>query len=45
MVNLYNVGTFNADRGFKAGYLNQMERIVIKKLVNSDIVISLIMAN
>ncbi|MFQ6655680.1 hypothetical protein Gotur_026128, partial [Gossypium turneri] len=27
MVDLHNVGTFNADTGFKAGYLNELERI------------------
>ncbi|MFQ6636952.1 hypothetical protein Gotur_012584 [Gossypium turneri] len=27
MVNLHNVGTFNADTGFKAGYLNKLEKI------------------
>ncbi|MBA0610249.1 hypothetical protein Godav_011117 [Gossypium davidsonii] len=27
MVNLYNVGTYNANTGFKVGYLNELERI------------------
>ncbi|MBA0879838.1 hypothetical protein Goshw_013076, partial [Gossypium schwendimanii] len=27
MVDLYNVETYNADTGFKAGYLNELERI------------------
>ncbi|MBA0876947.1 hypothetical protein Goshw_002054 [Gossypium schwendimanii] len=27
MVDLYNVGTYNADTGFKADYLNELERI------------------
>ncbi|MBA0676434.1 hypothetical protein Goari_017911 [Gossypium aridum] len=27
MVNLHNVGTFNIDKGFKVGYLNELERI------------------
>ncbi|MFQ6623212.1 hypothetical protein Gotur_001445 [Gossypium turneri] len=27
MVDLHNVGTFNADTGFKAGYLNKLEKI------------------
>ncbi|MFQ6656646.1 hypothetical protein Gotur_026664, partial [Gossypium turneri] len=27
MVDLHNVGTFNADTGFKAGYLNELEKI------------------
>ncbi|KHF98638.1 hypothetical protein F383_37757 [Gossypium arboreum] len=26
MVNLHNVGTFDADTGFKAGYLNELEK-------------------
>ncbi|MBA0670692.1 hypothetical protein Goklo_029230 [Gossypium klotzschianum] len=43
MVDLHNTGTFNTDTGFKVGYLNELERIVIKKSVNSDIVVSLIM--
>ncbi|MBA0729319.1 hypothetical protein Golax_023150, partial [Gossypium laxum] len=32
MVELHNVGTFNADTGFKAGYLNEMERMLEKVL-------------
>ncbi|MBA0779995.1 hypothetical protein Gotri_004150 [Gossypium trilobum] len=32
MVDLHNVGTFNADTGFKAGYLNEMERMLEKVL-------------
>ncbi|MFQ6624550.1 hypothetical protein Gotur_003440 [Gossypium turneri] len=27
MVDLHNVGTFNADTGFKVGYLNELEKI------------------
>ncbi|MBA0634095.1 hypothetical protein Godav_005230, partial [Gossypium davidsonii] len=27
MVDLYNVGTYNADTGFKADYLNELEKI------------------
>ncbi|MBA0650087.1 hypothetical protein Goklo_017566 [Gossypium klotzschianum] len=45
MVDLHNVGTFNADTRFKADYLNELEKIVIKKLVNSNIVVSRIMTN
>ncbi|MBA0671958.1 hypothetical protein Goklo_029770 [Gossypium klotzschianum] len=67
MVDLHNVGTFNADTGFKADYLNEVEkmfekvlphamlktkpdlesriRIVLKKSINSNIVVSLIMTN
>ncbi|MBA0574878.1 hypothetical protein Golob_024265 [Gossypium lobatum] len=32
MVDLHNVGTFNANTGFKAGYLNKMERMLEKVL-------------
>ncbi|KAK8259926.1 hypothetical protein V6Z12_D13G087800 [Gossypium hirsutum] len=35
MVNLHNVGTFNADTGFKAGYLNELERMLQKALPNA----------
>ncbi|XP_012438391.1 L10-interacting MYB domain-containing protein-like [Gossypium raimondii] len=28
MVDLHNVGTFNADTGFKVGYLNELERML-----------------
>ncbi|PPE01848.1 hypothetical protein GOBAR_DD01115 [Gossypium barbadense] len=35
MVDLYNVGTFNADTGFKAGYLNELERMLQKVLPNA----------
>ncbi|MBA0683752.1 hypothetical protein Goari_025383 [Gossypium aridum] len=28
MVDLYNVGTYNTDTGFKAGYLNELERMI-----------------
>ncbi|MBA0700968.1 hypothetical protein Goshw_013076 [Gossypium schwendimanii] len=28
MVDLYNVETYNADTGFKAGYLNELERML-----------------
>ncbi|MBA0695976.1 hypothetical protein Goari_002567 [Gossypium aridum] len=28
MVDLYNVGTYNADTGFKTGYLNELERMI-----------------
>ncbi|MBA0728238.1 hypothetical protein Golax_001157 [Gossypium laxum] len=45
MVNLYNVETYNADTRFNANYLNELERIFIKKPVNADIVVSLIMTN
>ncbi|MBA0779962.1 hypothetical protein Gotri_004127, partial [Gossypium trilobum] len=30
MVDLYNVGTYNADTGFKVGYLNELERMLEK---------------
>ncbi|MBA0733978.1 hypothetical protein Gogos_017936 [Gossypium gossypioides] len=32
MVNLHNVGTFNTDKGFKTGYLNELERMLEKVL-------------
>ncbi|MFQ6651549.1 hypothetical protein Gotur_023829 [Gossypium turneri] len=32
MVDLYNVGTYNADTGFKADYLNELERMLEKVL-------------
>ncbi|MBA0721354.1 hypothetical protein Golax_008904, partial [Gossypium laxum] len=32
MVDLYNVGTYNADMRFKVGYLNEMERMLEKVL-------------
>ncbi|KAL1078278.1 hypothetical protein V6Z11_D10G149800 [Gossypium hirsutum] len=35
MVDLHNVGTFNADTGFKAGYLNGLERMLQKVLPNA----------
>ncbi|MFQ6634630.1 hypothetical protein Gotur_010915, partial [Gossypium turneri] len=35
MVDLHNVGTFNADTGFKAGYLNELEKILEKVLPNA----------
>ncbi|PPR97627.1 hypothetical protein GOBAR_AA23040 [Gossypium barbadense] len=35
MVDLHNVGTFNADTGFKAGYLNELERMLQTVLPNA----------
>ncbi|MFQ6623410.1 hypothetical protein Gotur_003831, partial [Gossypium turneri] len=35
MVDLHNVGTFNADAGFKAGYLNELEKMLEKVLPNA----------
>ncbi|MBA0634099.1 hypothetical protein Godav_005230, partial [Gossypium davidsonii] len=32
MVDLYNVGTYNADTGFKADYLNELEKMLEKVL-------------
>ncbi|MBA0785376.1 hypothetical protein Gotri_024933 [Gossypium trilobum] len=32
MVDLYNVGTYNANTGFKADYLNELERMLEKVL-------------
>ncbi|MFQ6655588.1 hypothetical protein Gotur_026083, partial [Gossypium turneri] len=34
MADFHNVGTFNADMGFKAGYLNELEKILEKALPN-----------
>ncbi|PPD70354.1 hypothetical protein GOBAR_DD32770 [Gossypium barbadense] len=35
MVDLHNVGTFNADTGFKASYLNELEKMLEKALPNA----------
>ncbi|KHG00054.1 hypothetical protein F383_19930 [Gossypium arboreum] len=35
MVDLHNAGTFNADMGFKVGYLNELEKMVEKVLPNA----------
>ncbi|MBA0870817.1 hypothetical protein Goshw_017565 [Gossypium schwendimanii] len=35
MVNLHNVGTFNADTRFNASYLNELERMLEKVLPHS----------
>ncbi|KHG23243.1 ATP-dependent helicase/nuclease subunit A [Gossypium arboreum] len=35
MVDLYNVGIYNANTGFNAGYLNELERILEKVLPHS----------
>ncbi|PPD96280.1 hypothetical protein GOBAR_DD06684 [Gossypium barbadense] len=35
MVDLHNVETFNADTGFKAGYLNELEKMLEKALPNA----------
>ncbi|XP_012471123.1 uncharacterized protein At2g29880-like [Gossypium raimondii] len=35
MVDLHNVGTFNADTGFKVGYLNELEKMLEKVLPNA----------
>ncbi|TYI84759.1 hypothetical protein E1A91_D05G389400v1 [Gossypium mustelinum] len=35
MVDLHNVGTFNADTGFKAGYLNELEKMLEKASPNA----------
>ncbi|GAB4829838.1 hypothetical protein Ancab_019486 [Ancistrocladus abbreviatus] len=37
MVDLYNMGSYNADTGFKAGYLNKLERMMGEKLPNSGL--------
>ncbi|MFQ6623213.1 hypothetical protein Gotur_001445 [Gossypium turneri] len=38
MVDLHNVGTFNADTGFKAGYLNKLEKMLEKVLPNAMLI-------
>ncbi|KAH1073923.1 hypothetical protein J1N35_026251 [Gossypium stocksii] len=35
MVDLHNAGTYNADTGFKAGYLNELEKMLEKVLPNA----------
>ncbi|KAK5802734.1 hypothetical protein PVK06_030352 [Gossypium arboreum] len=35
VVDLHNAGTFNADTGFKAGYLNELEKMLEKVLPNA----------
>ncbi|KHG29293.1 Endo-beta-N-acetylglucosaminidase H [Gossypium arboreum] len=35
MVDLHNVGTFNADTGSKVGYLNEFEKMLEKFLPNA----------
>ncbi|MFQ6643286.1 hypothetical protein Gotur_017162, partial [Gossypium turneri] len=35
MVDLHNVGTFNADTGFEAGYLTELEKMLEKVLPNA----------
>ncbi|XVF66593.1 hypothetical protein PTKIN_Ptkin10aG0049700 [Pterospermum kingtungense] len=37
MVDLHNIGSYNADTGFKAGYLNELERMLARKLPNANI--------
>ncbi|KAK5835763.1 hypothetical protein PVK06_011469 [Gossypium arboreum] len=36
MVDLHNAGTFNADTGFKAGYLNKLEKMLEKAKPNLE---------
>ncbi|MFQ6670489.1 hypothetical protein Gotur_035391, partial [Gossypium turneri] len=35
MVDLHNVGTFNVNTGFKAGYLNELKKMLEKVLPNA----------
>ncbi|KAG8481647.1 hypothetical protein CXB51_026500 [Gossypium anomalum] len=35
MIDLHNAGTFNADTGFKAGYLNELKKMLEKVLTNA----------
>ncbi|XVF64245.1 hypothetical protein PTKIN_Ptkin09bG0152900 [Pterospermum kingtungense] len=37
MVDLRNIGSYNADIGFKAGYLLELKRMLAKKLPNANI--------
>ncbi|PPS08649.1 hypothetical protein GOBAR_AA12002 [Gossypium barbadense] len=37
MVDLHNVGIFNADTGFKVGYLNELEKMIEKVLPNAKL--------
>ncbi|KAK5826014.1 hypothetical protein PVK06_020918 [Gossypium arboreum] len=37
MVDLHNVGIFNADTGFKVGYLNELEKMIEKVLSNAKL--------
>ncbi|KAH1121133.1 hypothetical protein J1N35_004293 [Gossypium stocksii] len=37
MVDLHNVGTFNADTGFKAGYLTELEKMIEKILPDAKL--------
>ncbi|KAG8488877.1 hypothetical protein CXB51_016934 [Gossypium anomalum] len=37
MIGLHNVGTFNADTGFKAGYLNELEKMLEKVLPDAKL--------
>ncbi|KAK5836277.1 hypothetical protein PVK06_012051 [Gossypium arboreum] len=37
MVDLHNVGTFNADMGFKASYLNELEKMLEKVLPDTKL--------
>ncbi|XVF65853.1 hypothetical protein PTKIN_Ptkin09bG0284400 [Pterospermum kingtungense] len=37
MVDLRNIGSYNADTGFKAGYLLELERMLGKKIPNANI--------
>ena len=36
MVDLHNVGTFNANTGFKAGYLEELQRMLEKILPHAN---------
>ncbi|MBA0868142.1 hypothetical protein Goshw_009453 [Gossypium schwendimanii] len=39
MVDLYNVGTYNADTRFKAGYLNDLEGMFEKVLPHAMLMV------
>ena len=36
MVDLHNIGTFNANTGFKAGYLEELQRMLEKILPHAN---------
>ena len=37
MVDLHNIGNYNADTGFKTGYLIELERMMARKIPNCNI--------
>ncbi|MBA0738472.1 hypothetical protein Gogos_011821 [Gossypium gossypioides] len=43
MVDLHNIGTFNVDTGFKAGYLNELKIMLEKVLSHTMLKVNLIL--